>query len=147
MLGRLARYLRLLGYDVSYPESFPDKRLIALARSQGRILLTRDRAIARSESAGAGNPHVMEITSGRVIDQILQLAEEGWIGRVLAPRCSRCNTLLEEIGQWEARHLLPPFTQATQLSSLYCPSCNSVLWEGSHWEHFRGMFSRGLLFD
>ena len=87
MLGRLARYLRLIGYDVSYPPTCPDAELIGLARSEKRVLLTRDRGILGQESALKGRPEVVEISSVEVLDQIAQLAEEGWIP-IFSPRAA-----------------------------------------------------------
>lgn len=144
MLGRLARYLRLIGYDVSYPPACPDARLIGIARGEKRVLLTRDRGILEQESALKGRPEVVEITSVEVLDQIAQLAEEGWISRILAPRCALCNTPLFEPSVDEARHLLPPYVLATQCSLLCCDSCNIILWKGSHWKHFRRSISKIL---
>jgi uncharacterized protein with PIN domain len=66
MLGRLARYLRLMGYDVSYPPPGPDARLIAVARAEGRVLLTRDRGIKQRVGPRAGNPVVVEIQSSEI---------------------------------------------------------------------------------
>ncbi|MBN2025884.1 MAG: hypothetical protein JW854_03920 [Actinobacteria bacterium] len=137
MLGRLARYLRLMGYDVSYPQASSDARLIATARTEGRVLLTRDRGISLRDGPRAGNPIVIEIASDEIMSQLAQLVGTGWVTRFLEPRCSLCNARLEPMGGWEARHLLPPFTLATQCLFLYCSSCNTVLWEGSHWKHFR----------
>ena len=142
MLGRLARYLRLIGYDVSYPPAGPDADLIGKARHEERILLTRDRGILAQESALKKRPVVVEISSVEVLDQIAQLAKEGWISRILAPRCALCNTPLSEPNIDEARHLLPPYILATQCSFLRCDFCNIMLWKGSHWKHFRESISQ-----
>jgi uncharacterized protein with PIN domain len=136
MLGRLARYMRLLGYDVSYPPPIPDAQLVGMARREGRILLTRDRGITAGSGPRAGNPRVVELVSTEVLEQISQLTAEGWITRAFDPRCSVCNTPLRDIPEWEARHLLPPFTLATQCLFHHCSECNTVFWEGSHWIHF-----------
>ena len=141
MLGRLARYLRMIGYDVAYPPPCPDSRLIAMARSQGRVLLTCDRGITRRVSAMMGSPQVVEIKATDVENQIAQLAADNWIGHVYHPRCASCNTPLMGIKPMEARHLLPPFTLATQISYLFCPCCNMVFWRGSHWKHFMNTIS------
>ncbi|MDY6794321.1 MAG: Mut7-C RNAse domain-containing protein [Actinomycetota bacterium] len=144
MLGRLVRYLRMIGYDVAYPPTCPDSRLIAMARSQGRVLLTCDRGITRRISALMGNPQVVEIKAANVAQQIAQLAAEKWIERVYHPRCASCNTPLRAISPMEARHLLPPFTMATQISYIFCPCCNMVFWRGSHWRHFMNTISLAL---
>ena len=137
MLGRLARYLRLLGYDTSYPPPGPDASLIARAQAEERILLTRDHGISMREGPCAGNPRVVEVSSSEVLDQLVQLSACGLIPEIRDPRCSVCNHPLQDIEECEARHLLPPFTLATHDSFFYCSSCNTVMWEGSHWVHFR----------
>lgn len=137
MLGRLARYLRILGYDVAYPGPCSDALLIARARREKRVLLTRDRGIIEGAGSCPGNPMVVELRSQSVLQQIDQLVSEGWIDRTRSPRCPLCNRMLHEMASWEARHLTPPFTHATQLSFLHCGPCNLLLWEGSHWDLFR----------
>ena len=136
MLGRLARYLRLLGYDTSFPPPCPDSRLLGLARAEGRVLLTRDRGIVERCAASPGLPLVVEISSSEVMSQVEQLVEEGWLTRVLPPRCGDCNTPLQDMDPREARHLLPRYTLATQTGCLFCPTCNMALWRGTHWDHF-----------
>ena len=144
MLGRLARYLRLLGYDTSYPPPGHDALLLAKAQAEGRILLTRDHGIFTRKGPRTGSPQVVKIASHEVLHQLAQLAECGLIQGIFDPRCSICNLPLQEISELEARHLLPPFTLATHCSYSYCSSCNAVLWEGSHWVHFRERISRTL---
>lgn len=136
MLGRLARYLRLLGYDTSFPPPCPDSRLMGLARSEGRVLLTRDRGIVERCAAAPGRPRVVEIVSSEVMSQVEQLVEEGLVTCVLPPRCGDCNAPLQRMDPEEARHLLPSYTLATQTACLFCPACNVALWEGSHWVGF-----------
>lgn len=141
MLGKLARYLRLLGYDVVYPGECPDSRLLAGAREEGRVLLTRDRGICSSSGAAAGSPRVVEIRSSQPLEQLAQLVSEGWVHGAHRPRCPLCNSRLDSLEHFEARHLLPPYILATHLTNLWCARCNLVLWEGSHWERFRDRVS------
>ncbi len=137
MLGRLARYLRLLGYDVSYPEPCEDAGLVAMAMSEGRVLLTRDLGFLERIGPARGNPKVVILRSSVVTEQVAQLASEGWLDRPGPPRCASCNRLLEDIDLLEARHLVPPYTFSVHTRFLYCHGCNRVYWEGSHLERFR----------
>jgi uncharacterized protein with PIN domain len=141
MLGKLARYLRMIGCDTSYPPPSTDRELMARARKESRILLTRDTGIGESESVRRGRPVVVEIRCDDVRGQLRQMAAEGWVKAIESPRCPLCNTQPEYMPLGEARHLLYPFTVANQAAFFYCPSCNIMLWEGSHWEHFREMIS------
>jgi hypothetical protein len=142
MLGKLARYLRMSGYDTDYPPVSDDPSLLALTRREGRILLTRDSGIASSASASSGRPRVVEMLSDEVVKQMRQLVDEGWVKGIYPPRCPACNTLLADMALVEARHLLHPFTLATQTAFLYCPGCNILLWEGTHWMHFQEIIGR-----
>lgn len=142
MLGRLARYLRLLGHDVAYPEPCSDASLVAMAQAEGRVLLTRDHGILHRLGPSGGNPRVVILRSQEVTEQVAQLAREGWLISPGEPRCASCNRTLEELGASEARHLVPPFTLAVHSRFIYCRGCNHVLWEGSHLERFRLRLSR-----
>ncbi len=137
MLGRLARYLRLLGHDISYPQPCPDALLVAMAQEEGRVLLTRDLGILERMGPAGGNPRVVVLRSEKVSEQVAQLAAEGWLRNPGPPRCAACNRVLEDISSAEARHLVPPYTWCVHDRFLYCPGCNNVLWEGSHLERFR----------
>lgn len=137
MLGRLARYLRLLGYDVSYPQPCVDAGLVAMAMGEGRVLLTRDIGILERLGPAKGNPKVVILRSQVVTEQVEQLASEGWLGRPGPPRCAFCNRVLEDVDLFEARHLVPPYTCSVHTQFMYCSGCNRVYWEGSHLERFR----------
>jgi len=146
MLGRLARYLRLLGYDVTYPDPCADAILVAMAQGEGRVLLTRDRGILERSGPAGGNPRVVILRSQAAIEQVAQLASEGWLRSPGPPRCADCNQALEEMSASEARHLVPPYTFAVHSHFMYCRGCNRVLWEGSHPERFRRLIG-GYLQD
>lgn len=137
MLGRLARYLRLMGHDVAYPGPCSDACLLAMAQEEGRVLLTRDHGILERLGAAGGTPQVVLLSSQVVTEQVAQLAAEGWLRHPGPPRCASCNRLLEAIDQSEARHLVHPYTFASQARFMYCRGCNQVLWEGSHLDKFR----------
>jgi uncharacterized protein with PIN domain len=141
MLGRLARYLRLLGHDVSYPDPCADAGLVAMAQNEGRVLLTRDQGILERLGPAGGNPRVVILRSQVVTQQVAQLAAEGWLQCPGPPRCASCNRTLEHLDAFEARHLVPPYTYAVHSRFMYCRSCNHVLWEGSHLERFRRRIS------
>ncbi|MBC7222925.1 MAG: Mut7-C RNAse domain-containing protein [Anaerolineae bacterium] len=130
MLGRLARWLRLLGYDAAYEPSLPDAQLARRARAEGRILLTRDRVLARRRGVRA-----VLVREDRLEGQLAQLRRElglSWQGR--RPRCPACNEPLEPMPRDEAWGLVPPYVFVHHERFDLCPSCERVYWRGTHVE-------------
>lgn len=142
MLGRLARWLRAMGYDTLYFGSAEDRRLLQLAHSEGRILLTRDGKLARL--AGAQG---CLIQADQVDDQIVEIVEK----LSLAPenadwlsRCLECNTLLEAREKQALRGLVPEYIFATQTEFMGCTGCGKIYWPGSHADRMLARLSRLL---
>jgi uncharacterized protein with PIN domain len=122
MLGRLARWLRLLGHDAPILER-PPARV-----PPGAVLLTRRVCLA-------GRPGVIFVKHDRVEDQLAQVAAE--LGLTVDParllcRCLDCNLPVEPIGRSQAAGLVPDYTLATAPCFTRCPGCGKVFWPGSH---------------
>jgi uncharacterized protein with PIN domain len=133
MLGRLAKWLRLMGYDTMYDPTAEDRDLVRCARAEGRILLTRDRELAKRK----GLSYVL-IESDRLDEQLAQLFRELGISHDrLSPRCARCNTLLRPISRAEVRARVPPYVFSRHWEFSLCPRCDRVYWKGTHWERMR----------
>ena len=134
MLGKLARWLRLLGYDVRYSQD-DDAAIAHVARAEGRILLTRDRQL----SARRGLRTVL-VQSVRLTDQLAQVVEA--VGRLPAGtprRCMACNAVLVAITVEAARSGVPAYVAETVGSSSdrpfhQCPECGKIYWKGTHWQ-------------
>ena len=133
MLGSLARWLRLAGYDVWYDARAEDRELTRLSRLTGRVLLTRDRALASSRGI-----RVLYIQAQKVQEQLAQVlrAFPPQSESAIQPRCSRCNQPLVEVDKYEVEGLVPPFVWVNQQRFWRCPVCHNVYWRGSHWQHF-----------
>lgn len=130
MLGRLVRWLRLLGYDARYAD-LPDDDLVALARAEGRVLLTRDTRLVRRPDVG---PHCF-IRHDRVQEQLRQLAAAFNLGAARAgTRCLRCNVALEDLPRDAAAGRVPPHVWRTHQQFARCPSCARIYWPGTHWD-------------
>ncbi len=133
MLGRLARWLRILGCDVLYDPRWSDNELARLARAEGRILLTRDVALARRLGRQA-----LFIVDEHVDEQLEQVAADlGLEAEAAFSRCPVCNEALEEVPRSWAWGYVPPYTFCTQREFRLCPNCNRFYWRGTHWEHMR----------
>lgn len=130
MLGRLAHWLRAMGYDTLYLGAAPDAELLALAQAEGRVLLTRDAALARA--AGAAGRWVraerLEAQLAEVVQALgLAPAPDAWLSR-----CLECNALLEPRTAEAVRHAVPPRVLANAAEFWGCPGCGRVYWAGTH---------------
>ncbi len=129
MLGRLATWLRLLGYDTAYMAEAADRELARLARAEDRILLTRDVELSRRR----GVRHLL-IESDKVEQQLKQVFHAlGLSTRQAFSRCAECNLRLNQMTKEEARGEVPPYVFQTQERFLRCPHCQRVYWRGTHW--------------
>jgi uncharacterized protein len=130
MLGSLAKWLRILGYDTLYDSSFDDHRLARLARSEDRLLLTRDTGLVCQRGFRS-----LWVVSERLTDQLAQVIRECAL-RINRPfsRCPVCNDPLEVVPKDEAWGQVPPFVFQTQDQFSLCPKCNRFYWRGTHWQ-------------
>lgn len=128
MLGKLARWLRILGYDTRYIQS-DDSTVAQRARVEGRILLTRDRELARRRGL-----RTLLITSQRLEAQIAQVVGEVGPPADATPRCMHCNVRLVVISAAQARPHVPAYVAATQKVFHRCPKCGKIYWRGTHWQ-------------
>jgi uncharacterized protein with PIN domain len=128
MLGRLAARLRLLGYDTLTVYDIADSEVTRLAA--GRILLTRDAALARTQAVPA---HFVVATSPReqLAEVIAALGLEPDPARLFT-RCTLCNTPVEPAAEDDVD--VPPGVRGQHLAFFRCPSCGQVYWRGSHVE-------------
>jgi len=131
MLGALARWLRVLDFDVAYDPALDDPELVALAVAEGRTILTRDRRLVERRLA---RDHLL-IRSVQVEEQVRQVLEELGVrpdpDRLLR-RCLRCNQPLEPIAAEEARAQVPPYVARPQDEFRVCPECGRLYWRGTH---------------
>jgi len=142
MLGRLARWLRAMGYDTVYLGSAEDRRLLQLAHAEDRILLTRDGKLARL----AGTRGCL-IRADQLDHQLVEAVEKlalapkdsGWLSR-----CLECNATLEPRPKETLNGLVPDYIFATQSEFMGCPGCRKIYWPGSHADRMLARLSRLL---
>ena len=134
MLGKLTRWLRILGCDVKYFNSLEDEELIDISIKEHRVLLTRDiELFKRAVSKGA----IAFFVEGR--DEIEKLAEisEHFNVRleidVENSRCPKCNAKIQPISKNEVKGKVPPATFRFHDEFWKCPQCGQIYWRGSHW--------------
>ena len=134
MLGRLARWLRVLGHDVAYGSHLGGRTLVACARRERRLLLTRDTRLLRDPHLP---PHLF-VTSDDFRAQLRQVAAALPIGAA-APfgRCLDCNRVLEAAAREAARDRVPAYVFDTTAHFLSCPHCHRLYWPATHRDHMR----------
>ncbi len=128
MLGRLAKWLRLAGYDALYWRDGSDEELIAAAQAEARVIITRDRQLAGRRGVTA------VLVAAETLDE--QIAEvRATLGGDPQPfsRCPECNGVLQELAHADARPLVPPYVWHTQTEFRRCAGCGRVYWKGTHW--------------
>ncbi len=138
MLGRLAKWLRILGYDAAYFPDLDDNQLVRLARAEGRILLTRDKELARRRGLDC-----LFMESENLEEQIRQVVTELPLeAKRPFSRCPVCNTPLQRMDKSAVKGRVPPFIFRTQSHFSLCPQCNRVYWRGTHWANMRNELVR-----
>jgi hypothetical protein len=132
MLGRLAKWLRILGFDVLYFSKAEDPDLVAIARREGRVLLTRDTGLIERT---ARRPDRLFIRSVAWEDQVVQVLDEFGLWDTVRPntRCIACNLPLKLLSREQARNLVTPYVGERAASFAVCPGCERVFWQGTHY--------------
>ncbi len=131
MLGKLARWLRLLGYDTLYLQA-DDDYLAHRSRAEQRMLLTRDRELARRRGLDA-----VEIHAQTLDEQLAQVVSTVGPPADTTPRCMQCNVPLKPLSRAEARDHVPAYVARTHEEFNRCPKCQKITWRGSHWEQIQ----------
>ena len=132
MLGRLAKWLKILGFDVLYFSKAEDKDLIDLSRREGRVLLTRDTGLIEKTKKLKDRYFVK---SDDWEDQVVQVLDEFglWDDIRQNTRCIECNLPLKALTRERARNLVTPYVCEHASSFAICPGCNRVYWQGTHY--------------
>jgi len=146
MLGRLAKWLRILGFDVLYYSDIDDREVVRIAREQERTILTRDTQLSNRK----GLPGVIFIEKDDVLDQLRQITPLlDFRQAAFSGRCVVCNGLLDKVPQKEeVRDLVPEYIYLNFPRFMRCRGCGKVYWEGSHHRDIRdrvkGVLSAGV---
>ena len=135
MLGKLTRWLRMLGHDVNYFRSADDKKLVELAKQEKRILLTRDHELVQ-QAVGLGAKAVL-VEATDEADKLAFLA--GHFGFKLeidlsVSRCPKCNALIGVVAKEDVADMIPGATSKHYDEFWKCTGCKKVYWQGAHWK-------------
>jgi uncharacterized protein with PIN domain len=134
MLGKLTRWLRILGHDVEYTSSMDDKELIQKAKKENRVLLTRDVELYKQAIAKGAEAFLIEnpnqtanlASLARRFDLRLEV-------NVRISRCPKCNGTIRTVSKTEVTEKIPATTSSTYNEFWQCEQCGQVYWRGAHW--------------
>lgn len=141
-LGRLAAYLRMLGFDTLYEPDYTDRELAHISAEQRRILLTKDRGLLKRSNVTHGY-YVREANSRA---QLLEVLRRFDLSRSASPfaRCLRCNERLEAVTKEQVFDRIPPRSRDVYEEFWQCTGCGRVYWSGSHHRRMRGFIDHVL---
>ncbi len=136
MLGKLAKDLRMLGYDTLAYRGEDAYSLIRKAREEGRVILTRSPNLAprRPEDRVI---RILEDKPSLQLRELVQTRLIQWQEEIPFSRCLECNALLHEIPRDEAEGAVPDFIFYQQKKFFRCPQCSRIYWQGSHHDHMK----------
>lgn len=127
MLGSLARWLRMMGYDTTYDKSLDDRAIAGLARAEGRFVLTRDRELAKE-------PGAFFVEADDIDTQLKAVAAKFGLKyddeRI---RCSTCNGELQDLPKEQAKDSVPEGAFNANDKFWKCTKCGKTYWKGTHW--------------
>ena len=141
--GRLAKWLRIMGYDTAFIPGIEDGRLVSVARDEGRALLTRDRRLMMRRPIATGEVQAILLEDDRLDGQLRQVVETFGLETHRAfSLCIGCNVALRKANREEIRERVPPYVFQTQEEIEECPSCGKPFWRGTHWRNVRRELAR-----
>ena len=133
MLGTLAKWLRIFGFDTFYVNAeMDDRKLLDIAKKENRIIVTRDKQLI--VRGGKKNLPVVEITSTDIDVQLRNVLRDVEIDEnTLLSRCSLCNAVLDEIKKSDIKNRVPERVFDNNEKFWFCPKCDKIYWMGSHY--------------
>ncbi len=139
-LGRLARYLRLAGFDTLYRNDYDDNAIAMIANREGRVVLTRDLGLLKRRAVTRGH-WLRAIKPRRQIEEVVSVFE---LRRILKPftRCMSCNGVLRAAPKEAVRRRAPPWAPERYDQFAQCAGCEKIYWPGSHYDRMRALIER-----
>lgn len=141
MLGSLAKWVRIFGFDTMYPDSMTtDDSILQTAKEENRLLISRDKQlIQRGKKAQLP---VLEIQTTRLSEQLVQVLSHIAVDeKTILSRCTLCNTPLRSVEKKGLEPYIPEKVFRTRDEFWYCPTCKKYYWMGTHYENMREKIS------
>jgi uncharacterized protein len=129
MLGKLAKWLRIMGQDVIYGQHLSGSGLVRAARTEDRLILTRDCGLKKKQP-----PDFLFIESDHYREQLRQVIQACGLSPLDKPftRCLECNVILQPRSKMSVEKIVPPYVFSTQENFSWCPKCRRVYWPATH---------------
>jgi len=142
MLGKLAKWLKILGFDTVFFSKIEDDALLSLARTEDRILLTKDNALLER----AKDIPTLYIDSENWREQIVQVIKAFNLRPQVRPysRCIECNLPLKNMDRSHAKNLVTPFVYKHAEGFAICSGCGRVFWRGTHFKDMEAKIEKIL---
>ena len=133
-VGKLAKWLRMMGYDTLFFSGSDDSVMIATAVAENRVILTRDTRIMERRLVTSGRLKAVLIDSDKPEQQMKQVLKALLLEPQFRPftLCLECNQPLVERSRQQVEERVPPYVFKAQDQSMECPSCPRIYWRGSH---------------
>ncbi len=138
-LGRLARYVRLLGFDALYETDYADAHIAAISRDEGRIVLTRDKGLLKRGAVTRGY-WLRQIAPREQLEEVVRVLDLKGKFKPFT-RCMECNGALEVVAKEAVAERLPPKIRADFEEFGRCTGCDKVYWAGSHYDRMRELIA------
>lgn len=139
-IGSLARYLRMLGFNVLYKNDFSNQEIIDLSLTEKRAILTKDRKLLKNSKVTHGYWIRNEEPEEQVKEVIIRFNLKDDVKEFL--RCLECNNILEPVEKEKVENRIPPKVKKWQNEFWYCRNCDKVFWKGSHYKEMRKFIER-----
>lgn len=135
-MGKLARWLRMLGFDSLFCSDEDDSQIVQQALAEGRVLLTRDTGIMKRRVVARGRLKAVLMQSEQPEQQMQQLVSTLDIKNQSHPFtiCLECNQPLINKAPTKVKDRVPPYVYRTQTQYMECPACRRIYWRGTHWQ-------------
>jgi len=138
-LGKLAKYLRMCGFDSAYQNDYDDKKIVLISLEENRIILTRDIGMLKMKSVSQG--YFIRNQDSKA--QLMEVLQHFDLQQAIDPfkRCIKCNGKLERVEKEKVMQRLQPLTQKHFNTFFKCENCQSIFWEGSHFDRMSGFIN------
>jgi uncharacterized protein with PIN domain len=135
-VGKLAKWLRIMGYDALLFSGEDDGRMVKIALAENRVILTKDREVMKRRLVTSGKLKAILIKDDDIEAQLLQVVKALNLDYHFGPFsvCLECNKRLIEKDKDSVKESVPPYVFKTQRLYMECPSCHRIYWRGTHWQ-------------
>ncbi len=135
-VGKLAKWLRIMGYDTLFFDGSNDSSMVSAALNEERVILTRDTQVMKRRVVTSGRLNAIFIQSDEPEQQMCQVIADLNLDCQFRPFavCLECNQPLLERSKQQVEGRVPPYVFQTQSQYMECPICHRIYWRGTHWQ-------------